>query len=88
MLQCGWLFEFSGGRCITMIEDGQSFGLMLALRHLLGRLESKGMMSYQESQRMLDEALADVKRLRIEDRLTHQAAADASAVIGELYHRD
>ena len=88
MLQCGFLFEFSGGRCITMIEDGRSFGLMLALRHLLGRLESKGMMSYPESQRMLDQALADVKRLRIEDRLTHQAAADASAVIGELYHRD
>jgi hypothetical protein len=71
-----------------MIEDGHNFGLMLALRHLLGRLESKGMMSYPESQRMLDQALADVKRLRMEDRLTHQAAADASAIIGELYHRD
>ena len=67
-----------GGRCITMIEDGHNFGLMLALRHLLGRLESKGMMSYPESQRMLDQALADVKRLRIEDKLTHEAAADAS----------
>ena len=69
MLQCGSLFEFSGGRCITMIEDGHSFGLMLALRHLLGRLESKGMMSYPETQRMLDQALADVKRLRIEDKV-------------------
>ena len=88
MLQCGWLFEFSGGRCITMIEDGQSFGLMLALRHLLGRLESKGMMSYPESQRMLDQALADVKSLRIENELTHEAAADAAKIIGELYHRD
>jgi hypothetical protein len=88
VLQCDSLFEFSGGRCITMIEDGRNFGLMLALRHLLGRLESKGMMSYPETQRMLDQALADVKRLRIEDRLTHQAAADASAIIGELYHRD
>ena len=77
-----------GGRCITMIEDGHNFGLMLALRHLLGRLESKGMMSYPESQRMLDQALADVKRLRIENELTHEAAADASNVIGELYHRD
>jgi hypothetical protein len=70
-----------------MIEDGNNFGLMLALRHLLGRLESKGM-SYPETQRMLDEALGDVKRLRIEDRLTHEAAEDASRVIGELYHRD
>jgi hypothetical protein len=69
-----------------MIEDGNNFGLMLALRHLLGRLESKGMMSYPETQRMLDEALGDVKRLRIEDRLTHKAAEDASRVIGELYH--
>jgi hypothetical protein len=88
VLQCGWLFEFSGGRCITMIEDGQNFGLMLALRHLLGRLESKGMMSYPESQRMLDQALADVKRLGIEDKLTHEAAAGAAEIIGELYHRD
>ncbi len=77
-----------GGRCITMLEDGHNFGLMLALRHLLGRLESKGMMSYPESQRMLDQALADVKRLRIEDKVTHEAAADAAKIIGELYHRD
>ena len=77
-----------GGRCITMLEDGHNFGLMLALKHLLGRLESKGMMSSPESQRMLDQALADVKRLRIEDKMTHEAAADAAEIIGELYHRD
>ena len=77
-----------GGRCITMIEDGHNFGLMLALRHLLGRLESKDMMSYPESQRMLDQVLADVKRLRIEEKLAHEAAADAAEIIGELYHRD
>jgi hypothetical protein len=71
-----------------MIEDGRELGLMLALRHLLGRLESKGMMSYPETQRMLDQALGDVKRLRIEDKLTQKAAADATRVIGELYHRD
>ena len=71
-----------------MIEDGRELGLMLALRHLLGRLESKGMMSYPETQRMLDQALGDVKRLRIEDKLTQKAAADAPRVIGELYHRD
>jgi hypothetical protein len=71
-----------------MIEDGHSFGLMLALRHLLGRLESKGMMLYPETQRMLDQALGDVKKLRIENELTHEAAADAAKIIGELYHRD
>ena len=46
------------------------------------------MMSYPQSQCMLDQALADVKRLRIEDKLTHEAAADAAEIIGELYHRD
>ena len=71
-----------------MTEDGYNFGLMLALRHLLGRLESKGMMSYPETQRMLDQALAEVKSLRMDDKLTQRAAADASRVIGELYHRD
>jgi hypothetical protein len=71
-----------------MTEDGHNFGLMLALRHLLGRLESKGMLSYPETQRMLDQALADVKRLRMEDKLTHKAALDAANVLGELYHRD
>jgi len=71
-----------------MTEDGYNFGLMLTLRHLLGRLESNGMLSYPETQHMLDQALGDVKRLRMDDKLTHKAAEDASRVIGELYHRD
>jgi hypothetical protein len=71
VLQCGWLFEFSGGRCITTIEDGHNFGLMLALRHLLGRLESKGMLSYPETQRMLDQALAERKKA------AHRGQADS-----------
>jgi hypothetical protein len=37
---------------------------------------------------MLDQALADVKSLRIENELSHEAAADAAKIIGELYHRD
>jgi hypothetical protein len=80
--------SFPGGKVHHDDRGLHNFGLMLALRHLLGRLESKGMMSYPETQRMLDQALADVKRLRMEDKLTHEAAADASNVIGELYHRD
>jgi hypothetical protein len=71
-----------------MVEDGHSLGLMLALRHLLGRLEAKGMMSYPETQHMLDQALGDVKRLRIDNNLTEKVAADAAKIIGELYHRD
>ena len=71
-----------------MVEDGRDLGLMLALRHLLSRLEAKGMLSYPETQHMLDQALGDVKRLRIEDKLTQRAAAEATKVIGELYHRD
>jgi hypothetical protein len=43
-----------------MIEDGRDLGLMLALKYLLRRLEHKGMMSYPEIQRMLDEALGEV----------------------------
>jgi hypothetical protein len=70
-----------------MIEDGRDLGLMLAFRHLLGRLEAKGMMSYPETQHMVDHALGDVKRLRIEDKLTQKVAADTTRMIGELYHR-
>jgi hypothetical protein len=52
-----------------MIEDGRDLGLMLALKHLLHRLEAKGMMSYPETQRLLDEALGEVKKPRIENAL-------------------
>jgi hypothetical protein len=44
-----------------MIEDGRDLGLMLALKHLLQRLEAKGMMSSPEPERMLDEALGGQK---------------------------
>ena len=53
-----------------------------------GQARIQGHDSYPETQRMLDQALGDVKRLRIEDKLTQKAAADAPRVIGELYHRD
>jgi hypothetical protein len=71
-----------------MIEDGHDLGLLLAFKHLLQRLELKGMMSYQEIQRMLDEALADVKRLRVEEGLTTAAAEDAINVISGLYFHE
>jgi hypothetical protein len=70
-----------------MIEDGHDLGLMLALKHLLHRLEVKGLLSYQEVQRMLDEALGDVKRLRIDEELTPEAAEDAIEIIGGLSYR-
>lgn len=71
-----------------MIEDGHDLGLLLAFKHLLQRLERKGVMSYQEIQRMLDDALGEVKRLRIEEGLTPAAAEDAINVIGGLYYHD
>jgi hypothetical protein len=45
-----------------MIEDGRDLALMLALKYLMRRLEHKGVMSYPEIQRMLDEALGEVKK--------------------------
>ena len=47
-----------------MIEDGRDLAFVLTLKYLLRRLEHKGVMSYPEIQRMLDEALGEVKRLR------------------------
>jgi hypothetical protein len=71
-----------------MIEDGRDLALMLALKYLLRRLEHKGGMSYSEIQRMLDEALGEVKRLRMEIAVTAEAAEDATILIGGLYSRD
>jgi hypothetical protein len=71
-----------------MIEDGRDLGLLLALKYLLRRLEHKGMTSYPEIQRMLDEALGKVKRLRMEMAVTPEAAEDTTLVIGGLYSRD
>jgi len=63
-------------------------GLWLALKHLLHRLELKGTVSYQEVQRMLDQALGDVKRFKIEEALTPAAAQEAINVISELHYRE
>jgi hypothetical protein len=81
-----WVAVESAGKGITMIEDGHDLGLLLALKHLLQRLEQKGMMSYQEVQRMLDDALGEIKRLRVEDDLTPAVAEDAIKVISGLYY--
>jgi hypothetical protein len=61
---------------------------LLTLKYLLRRLEHKGVMSYPEIQRMLDEALGEVKRLRTEMAVTPEAAEDATILIGGLYSRD
>jgi hypothetical protein len=61
---------------------------VLTLKYLLRRLEHKGVMSYPEIQRMLDEALGEVKTLRMEMAVTAEAAEDASILIGGLYTRD
>jgi hypothetical protein len=51
------------------------------------RLEHKGVMSYPEIQRMLDEALGEIKRLRMEMAVIPEAAEDASILIGGLSWR-
>jgi hypothetical protein len=71
-----------------MIEDGRDLAFVLTLKFLLRRLEHKGVISYPEIQRMLDEALGEVKRLRIEMAVTPEAAEDATTLIGGLYSRD
>lgn len=71
-----------------MIEDGRDLAFVLTLKHLLRRLEHKGVVSYPEIQRMLDEALGEVKRLRMEMAVTAEAAEDATVLIGGLCSRD
>ena len=71
-----------------MIEDGRDLAFVLTLKYLLRRLEHKGVMSYPEIQRMLDEALGEVKRLRMEMAVTPEAAEEATILIGGLYSRD
>ena len=71
-----------------MIEDGRDLAFVLTLKYLLRRLEHKGVVSYPEIQRMLDEALAEVKRLRMEMAVTPEAAEEATILIGGLYSRD
>jgi hypothetical protein len=44
-----------------MIEDGRDLAFVLTLKYLLRTLEHKGVMSHSEIQRMLDEALGEVK---------------------------
>ncbi|HEX6831671.1 MAG TPA: hypothetical protein VF090_09055 [Methyloceanibacter sp.] len=71
-----------------MIEDGRDLAFVLTLKFLLRRLEHKGVISYPEIQRMLDEALGEVKRLRMEMAVTPEAAEEATILIGGLYSRD
>ncbi len=84
-MQCEWVRL---RKVNYMFEDGRDLGLMLTLKHLLLRLEHKGMMSYPEIQRMLDEVLGEVKRLRMEMAVTPEAAEDATILIGGLYSGD
>ena len=71
-----------------MIEDGRDLAFVLTLKYLLRRLEHKGVISYPEIQRMLDEVLGEVKRLRMDMAVTAEAAEDATVLIGGLYSRD
>ena len=71
-----------------MIEHGRDLAFVLTLKFLLRRLEHKGVISYPEIQSMLDEALGEVKRLRMEMAVTPEAAEDATILIGGLYSRD
>jgi hypothetical protein len=64
-----------------MIEDGRTYGLMIALQHLLRTLEQKGILTTQETIDMLDGVLADLRA----SPLVAEAAADAHKIVGGLY---
>jgi len=64
-------------------SDGRAFGMMFAMQHLLGKLESKGLLSQHESTKMLDDVLQDVREHS--EGLEPEEAAAAGRAVGMLY---
>jgi len=46
-----------------MIEDGRAYGATLALKHILGLLERKGVVTHSELTNVLDDALEELRAL-------------------------
>ena len=66
-----------------MIEDGRAYGVTIALKHILGLLERKGVFTNAERFQVLDDALEELYGLP----LTPTAKAEAGNTVGALYHR-
>ncbi len=67
-----------------MIEDGRAYGIAIALKHILGLLESKRLLAQGERTKVLDAALGELDGITT---LTPTARAEASKTIGALYLR-
>jgi hypothetical protein len=67
-----------------MIEDGRAFGATVALKHILGLLERKGLVTNGEITKVLDAALDELKGV---STLTPAAHAEAGRAVGLLYVR-
>jgi hypothetical protein len=67
-----------------MIEDGRAFGATMALKHILGLLERKGVITHGELTSVLDAALAELGGI---DQLSPAARAEAGRAVGLLYVR-
>jgi hypothetical protein len=67
-----------------MIEDGRAFGLTIAMKHLLNRLEDKEIVTAAERQKMLDAALNEMYEVTT---LSSEAKVQAGRGIGYLFVR-
>jgi hypothetical protein len=70
-----------------MIEDGRGFGATLALKHVLGLLERKGMVTHNELTNILDDALEELRTIGERGVIAPAEAAIAGRAIGLLYVR-
>jgi hypothetical protein len=67
-----------------MIEDGRAFGAVVALKHILGSLERKGIFAHSEITMLLDAAQKEIDGIK---PLTPEARAEAGRAVGYLYVR-
>jgi hypothetical protein len=67
-----------------MIEDGRAFGAVVALKHILGSLERKGILTHFEITKLLDAAQNEIDGIK---PLTPEARAEAGRAVGFLYVR-
>ncbi len=70
-----------------MIEDGRAFGATLALKHILGLLERKGLVTHNELTSVLDDAQEETRAIADRTAMAPDSAAAGGRAIGLLYVR-
>jgi hypothetical protein len=68
-------------------EDGRAFGATLALKHILGLLERKGLVTHNELTSVLDDAQEETRAIADRTAMAPDSAAAAGRAIGLLYVR-